>query len=73
MTESPTERYGVPPPTQREGVPPDEDISSAQVEDQLDTDPEEVPNAPNRDPADGPNAGQHWRSESTDGREDEPV
>lgn len=66
MTEPPSERYGVIPPTQREGIPPDEDISSAKVEEQLDTDPEEVPNAPNRDPGERPEPPENRESRATD-------
>ncbi len=44
MTESPHEMHG---------VPPEEDVDEADFDDRLDEDPEQVPNAPNRDPRDG--------------------
>jgi hypothetical protein len=43
MTESPTNQEGF-------GPPDEERIDSAQAQEQLDTDPEDVPNAPNRAP-----------------------
>jgi len=42
MTESPQEMHR---------VPPEEDIDEADVSDRLDQDPQEVPNAPNRNPS----------------------
>ncbi|MGI8888000.1 MAG: hypothetical protein ACR2GB_03355 [Nocardioidaceae bacterium] len=38
-------------PLEAEGVPPEEDIAAAKMPEQLETDPDEVPNAPNRDPS----------------------
>ena len=40
-------------PDQMHGVPPEEDAEGTDVADRLDEDPEQVPNAPNRDPRDG--------------------
>ncbi|MBA3308913.1 MAG: hypothetical protein H0U28_02490 [Nocardioidaceae bacterium] len=42
------------PPIQDEGVPSEEDVADAKVKEQLETDPEDVPNAPNRDPFEDP-------------------
>jgi hypothetical protein len=56
MTVAPGEPVGVPPQEGLEspGVPGEEGIESADVRDDIDTDPESVPNAPNRNPAEPP-------------------
>ena len=47
MRESRPDRFNThaAPPLQAEGVPPEEDVSQAQASDQVDQDPDEVPNA----------------------------
>jgi hypothetical protein len=41
-------------PLETEGAPTEEDLSSAKAKEQLETDPEGAPNAPNRDPHETP-------------------
>jgi hypothetical protein len=49
MTESRHERFNThtEPPLEAEGVPEEEELSAAQADDQVEQDPDEIPNAPN--------------------------
>jgi hypothetical protein len=42
------------PSIEAEGAPAEEELSPAKVKEQLDTDPDQVANAPNRNPAESP-------------------
>lgn len=59
-------------PLEAQGAPDEEELSMAKAKEQLDTDPEEVDNAPNRDPHEMPDEAaddsaaadvEPWRSE----------